>query len=438
MAYGSYLFGLGDRARQRGFAGSESGLERLMAASQQASAQAHARRENEKQREFQDEQRKKQEKAQKKAMWTSLGINAGAGAAGGAATGALAAAQAPITASPIINAAPEFGPQLPPAGYGEGLGVAAPVASNISQIAAPTYTPFAGGSVGGGALAGGALGALGGLSGQNYLGTALAMPGKNYALASNAINDANNTALQWTRFGLDQQRAKDTAEYRDRMAAAAETRANRPTTFGEIYDSLPPELRPAFVQVKGGIKPNANTVLSNETKLTTNAATNKTRAETNAATNASRENINATKLPFLSGSLAEKIRANKEKERLQAQRNATYERGYGSGNGQGMIPNISATPDPTLPGGYKFSGSSKNPIALIQGIDNARIAAGQGPADAYANAEWRLGNSFREGKSQEEALMQAEWMGTDEAAAELGRKLTPEEVARLKKKIMGE
>lgn len=228
MAYGTRLFEMGDAARQRGLTASEAATSRLLQAASQANSQMFQSNQADKQRKFQEDQQKKQEAAQKKQMWTSLGINAGTGAVGGAITGGMAASMAPAVAAPM-----NFGPQM--AG-----GAGAPIAANVGAMAAPSYTPFAGGNVAGGAAAGGALGALGGLSGQNYLAPALAMPAENYALASNAFNTANNQALGWANFG-QKERMNDAdntaANERARMMSESRNYGVDTNSFARMYNS---------------------------------------------------------------------------------------------------------------------------------------------------------------------------------------------------------
>ncbi len=98
--------------------------------------------------------------------------------------------QGPVNISPQMQGALN---RQPLDGYA-GNPAPAPAAPQINQLSAqiPAYQPFAGGNRALGALAGGALGGLGALSGQDYLGSALAMPGADY-----------NRALQATKFGLD-------------------------------------------------------------------------------------------------------------------------------------------------------------------------------------------------------------------------------------------
>lgn len=120
-----------------------------------------------------------------------------------------------------------------------------------SSFVPPTYRPFAGGSVGMGALAGGLLGATDVLSGKNNLHTAIGMPGEQYARElhsakfgsdmanAQAENDLRRAqaAKAWDDINSPEKKAREAAQTRE-LEARANWYGERPRTKPLSGDAL--------------------------------------------------------------------------------------------------------------------------------------------------------------------------------------------------------
>jgi len=276
----------------------EGAMSRSAQLRNQLSSQWHDSIEREKDRKFREEQRKKQESAAKKAFWTGKAVDLGTGIAGGAligglaagageAGGALAGETATIGADVAGTAATGLEPVLGSGASAVGTigeGIASPVSSIASRVPAfssaiaPTFKPFAGGSVGSGALLGGALGGIGGLGGQNYLGTALAMPGQNYAREMAGYNTINDNAMGWTNLGLNQARLasndswqqKRYDEQREHNAAMEDVAWDRADTsaYRAWMDSAKPTTTTPKSTLKMNVGPDGRTLSGHPDELT--------------------------------------------------------------------------------------------------------------------------------------------------------------------------